>query len=463
MTVTRALLERLAQVVRSAFHIGVPPHSRRVGLELELLVLDARCGAPAALAGRSGLIAAVRRHGSARGWVEEPSSKGAPRFRLPGGGALTFEPGGQIEISTPALPGVGLLLEVVRALVQPLRADLLCAGFVVKGEGVDPINPLERAPLQVRGERYLRMDCYFRSIGPWGARMMRQTAALQINLDFGADPQGDWRLLNAAAPYLAGAFANSPRYAGEPAGIASFRRRVWEGTDPARTGILTGDPGVVADYERFALAAPAILAGAGGEWPPFGELLARGEVGEAEWEEHLSTLFPEVRPRGHLELRALDMLPLRWLAAPVAIACGLLYDADTRAIALELLGDPQPGLLPASANGLRDPRLAARAGDLVELGLRGCARLGDFVPFQEQAIAHDFAERYTFRGLTPADDFMPPAPVELPRLPLRAALPGPPAWLRRGATRAARPQASPEALADAHGRDAPGSNGKPAA
>ncbi|MFD0630939.1 glutamate-cysteine ligase family protein [Catenulispora yoronensis] len=54
---------------------------------------------------------------------------------------------------------------------------------------------------------------------------------------------------------------------------------------------------------------------------------------------HLTTLFPPVRPRGHLELRVLDALPGDLWRVPTALVTALFHDArafdDTRA-ALEL-------------------------------------------------------------------------------------------------------------------------------
>ena len=42
--------------------------------------------------------------------------------------------------------------------------------------------------------------------------------------------------------------------------------------------------------------------------------------------EHLTTLFPPVRPRGWLELRMIDALPDEWWPVAVAVAAALLDD-----------------------------------------------------------------------------------------------------------------------------------------
>ena len=70
-----------------------------------------------------------------------------------------------------------------------------------------------------------------------------------------------------------------------------------------------------------------------------------------EWHEHLSTLFPEVRPRGHLELRSADAVPPQWFAAPVALAVGITYDPGRLRAAADLLGRPDMDLLHRAAGG----------------------------------------------------------------------------------------------------------------
>jgi len=117
-------------------------------------------------------------------------------------------------------------------------------------------------------------------------------------------------------------------------------------------------------------------------------------------------LFPEVRPRGHFELRSCDALPPRWYAAPLALAVGITYDPGAMRAAAELLGPPDPGLLEQAGRvGLGDPLLGRVATELVDIALRGCADLGPgyFHPADlEQARV--FFDCYTRRGRSPADD-----------------------------------------------------------
>src|ERR1700683_4021001 len=103
---------------------------------------------------------------------------------------------------------------------------------------------------------------------------------------------------------------------GHPTGYRSFRAACWQALDPTRTGLAyaPGDPAV--RYLDFALNASAFLVGSDPravmsyrDW-----IEDQGEVDPHEWDAHLTTLFPEVRPRGYFEVRSIDAVSLEWLA-----------------------------------------------------------------------------------------------------------------------------------------------------
>jgi glutamate--cysteine ligase len=403
----RALLTDLRQrVFTPAGGPGVPD---RIGAEAELIPLLADTGAPVPLDAAEGpaLLPLLRRHAMEAGWVEAPTPYGAPRFRVPEGGWLFFEPGGQIEFSTPPYSSASALLACLRRVLLPLIETMRGEGIALVAAGIDPFNPLERVPLQLGGARYTRMAAYLARFGPAGGRMMRQTAAFQLNLDFGSEPELRWRVLNAAAPFLLALFANSPCYAGRPTGHRSFRAACWRALDPARTGLLPCADDPAAGYLEFALAAPALLKcpPQGEDYLPFREWLARGQATPDDWHVHLSTLFPEVRPKGYLELRSLDAVAPEGWAASVAVVGGLLYDPQSLRAAADLLGAPDPAVLRGAGEcGLADPRIAAVARDLLRLGLEGAAALGSgFIDESDLEAAQLFFDHFTGRGRSPAD------------------------------------------------------------
>jgi glutamate--cysteine ligase len=325
------------------------------------------------------------------------------------GGAVTFEPGGQLEYSSPPCRTASALLALLRAVVPPLRAAAAGEGIDLLAVGIDPLNPLDRAPLLIHAKRYQRMAEYLGRRGTAGARMMRQTAAFQVSLDFDDEPWLRWQVLNAAAPYMVAIFANSPIYGRHRTGHQSARAHVWRTLDPARTGIPYDRRNPVGAYLDFALAAPAILFPTiEGEHRPFGDWLTRANPSLEEWNDHLSTLFPEVRPRGHMELRSADAIPPHWYAAPLALTTGILYHPSALRATADLLGTPDLGLLSRAGRlGLHDLTIARTAVDLFEVALQGCQGLGPqyFHPADlEQATA--FFDRYTRRARSPADDML---------------------------------------------------------
>jgi glutamate--cysteine ligase len=294
-------------------------------------------------------------------------------------------------------------------VVLPLRAAAASDGIELLAIGIDPFNSAEAAPLLLHTKRYARMAEYLARIGPAGARMMRQTAAFQVSLDLDDGPWLRWQVLNAAAPYVVAIFANSPVYEGSLTNCRSTRAQVWRALDPSRTGLPwdAGEPGRA--YLDFALRAPALLLPRlGGELRPFGEWLGHAHPTLEEWRDHLSTLFPEVRPRGHLELRSCDAIPPTWYAAPIALAVGITYEPRALRAAADLLGPPDLGLLDrAGRAGLSDPAILRTAVDLTELALAGCTALGPayFHP-SDLDQARCFFDQYTRRGRSPADDLI---------------------------------------------------------
>ncbi|HJU90120.1 MAG TPA: glutamate-cysteine ligase family protein [Gemmatimonadaceae bacterium] len=385
-----------------------PPHRRLIGAEVEVLPLDRATGQPVPLtaAERPSSLGVVREAGTRAGWKEHCSAKGTPCFALPDGGTITFEPGGQIEYSSPPCDSVTVLLSHLRAT----NAALIEAGDRLDVElaalGIHPDTRAHDVPMQLRAPRYERMAEYFETIGPHGARMMRQTASFQVSVDLDADADLRWRVLNAAAPHLTAIFANSARYAGADSSCRSVRADCWRKLDPARTGIFdSGDP--ACTYLGFALAAPMMMLGSPDEgYPTFRDALRSGRLTSEDFEIHLSTLFPDVRPRGYLEVRAMDAIPEGWYAAPLALVAGITYDHDALLDAIDLLGEADDALLiRAGREGLRDPALATAAISLFEIALRGCESLGErFFARPELERARDYFAAYTSRGRSPADD-----------------------------------------------------------
>jgi glutamate--cysteine ligase len=353
---------------------------RAVGVEIELIPIHASTRRPALprSAGASSTADIISQLAQRHGWLEESVEHDPPSWKLHDGTRISFEPGGQIEISSTPHATASSVIDSTQALVAVLKGAMATEGIELLACGVDPYNDIDAVPLQLHRDRYERMTRYFESIGPSGVRMMRQTAALQINLERGDDPQFRWRLLNDLAPIVTALFANSREYAGKSTEWASYRSHLWRTLDPSRTGIIYAEPGHAEHYLSFALNAFAMRSGGGGQpYRTFREWMHEPSVDETEWLFHLSTLFPEVRPKHYFELRSADTIEPAQLFAPVVFVTGLVYDDESAVSATEVLGLPDPILLlRAASRGLKDREVWASTAALCGFAIEGAARLG---------------------------------------------------------------------------------------
>jgi glutamate--cysteine ligase len=333
---------------------------------------------------------------------------------------LTFEPGGQVELSPPPAPTASAALTHARSLLGRLRACCEPFGIALVRAGTNPWHSCAELGLQTDRPRYRAMQAHFDSIGSSGRRMMRQTASLQICLDWasGGVSHERWRLANLAGPALTAAFANSPVLEGVVTGYRSTRSAIWQQADASRTGFEGSQIGdnLVDSYAAFALRAEAmpLPREEGEELPirlPFGDWIRReGARPDADdLTHHLTTLFPPVRPHRYIEVRYLDALPDRWMPVPVFLLAALLYDRQACCEALEALTLPTGALdemwQSAATLGLTDRLLQYFAQELFEIGLAAMPRLPvGYLPADALELAAEYQRTFVAAGRCPADD-----------------------------------------------------------
>lgn len=352
--------------------------------------------------------------------AEEPEHRvpteiaGTTGTEFPAGSRLTFEPGGQIELSAPPLRGIGPACAALASDAALLSDRLEPHGVGLVGLGLDPRPGRSRA---FASPRYDAMEQYFDAHCDAGRTMMCGTAAVQVNLDIGSTPDtviARWHRAHDLGPTLAAAFANSPLVEGAPSGWKSRRLVVWEELDPDRTGPAEHGPRDPAEaWTRYALDAQVMLIRQSedhyvpmlepltfADWIADGHELGHPTADDLEY--HLTTLFPPVRPRGWLELRMIDSLPDPWWRVAVAVATTLVCDdeaADSASAAVE----PTRGLwLDAARHGLEHPLLETSARKCFSAALDAMVRLGTDAP--TLLAVESFVDRYVERRRCPADD-----------------------------------------------------------
>ncbi len=316
-----------------------------------------------------------------------------------GGAAISLEPGGQFELSGAPLDTIHQTraeLDAHFAALAPL-AEKLGLGFL--DFGLSPLWTREDTPVMPK-QRYSIMMRYMPKVGRRGLDMMFRTSTVQTNIDFAseADMVGKMRLAIALQPLLVALFANSPFSDGKPNGYLSMRSHIWTETDPARTGMtpFVFEPGMGFErYVDYALDVPLYFVKRGDVYhdvagASFRDLLA-GKLANlpgdfatlSDWANHLSTLFPEVRLKRYIELRAADVGPRPQILAMAALTAGLFYDRQASDAAWDLVKDftaedreslrrtaPQMGL--RAAVGARS--LLDLAREILPLARAGLAR-----------------------------------------------------------------------------------------
>ena len=333
----------------------------------------------------------------------------------PRGSSLTYEPGGQLELSSPAFPGPTACWQALAEDADHVRAALASAGVVLLDTAIDPLREPRR---QLVHPRYDAMEAYFAAAGPDSAEtgpvMMTATAALQVNLDIGEDTHEAarrWDQLHDLGPVMVATFANSPLHAGRETGWKSARQRVWQRLDLERTSMPTGTDPATA-WTQYALDAHLMLRRReGDDWSvqhgtTFHDWVVSDDPPtEADLDLHLTTLFPPVRPRGWFEVRYLDAQPMRWWPVPVAVLSMLLDDADAFAAGAEAcagLGTGVEDWAAAARDGLAAPGLQDAALTCLDASLAALERRGEH-PLLVDLVAR-FRDTYTARGRSPADD-----------------------------------------------------------
>lgn len=269
--------------------------------------------------------------------VPAPQAAAVAAGPLPAGGTITIEPGGQVELVSLPAPDAAALIAAIEADTQVLSARFAAHGLALVALGLDPVRPAKRT---LDAPRYIAMEQYFAAHSPAGIDMMTRTASLQLNIDFGPEPDRTWRLAHHLAPFLAATFANSPTSNGADDQPISRRQQIWAATDRSRTRPVGAAP---SDWHRYVLDANVMLRhGERGIQPslnsrPFAESLANGPPPtQADLDLHLTTLFPPFRPRGYLELRMIDALPRHGRAAAIAAVWTLLTDHALESQAIEM-------------------------------------------------------------------------------------------------------------------------------
>jgi glutamate--cysteine ligase len=375
--------QQLLDQFRSQFR----PGPRRVGLEYELLPLDPKTGHQLPYAGERSVSAALRHLIQARGWHAD--SANSPLLALTKNDArLTLEPGAQVELSGAPKQSIAQVAAELEWYLDDLREAASALEIAWVAVGVTPLDRPEAITV-IPKQRYEIMTRYLATRGRAAWWMMRATAGIQVNFDLCSphDAASALRLFLRAAPVLSALFANSRYSEGRLNGWCSRREAIWTEVDPDRCGYppdSLSDQASVDDYASWVMRTPSFFRSEQGQLidtagQPFLDVARTLD----DWSLHLTTVFPEVRIKQHLELRCVDSHAPQHALTLAALGAGLAYGGDAvREEALRLLGAwpledhrtwhldcARQGLDAAAPDGRSARQIAAALFELAERGL----------------------------------------------------------------------------------------------
>lgn len=332
------------------FHDAGKPRERwRVGTEYEKVGIYRDTGQAIPYFGKRGVDFILRELIERFGW--EPEEQDGNIIALTRDKAqITLEPGGQIELSGEPCESIHCTYAEFDQHIRELLEVTEPLGIIFLGLGMQPVSRLEQIEW-VPKQRYRIMAPYMLKVGKLGQRMMKQTATVQANIDYSdeKDAMAKFRTGMGLAPVLIAMFANSPICDGQLNGYRSFREHIWTDTDRNRSGLLkfAFAPEVsFAHYVEYALDVPMYFIVRNKNYidmtaVTFRQFLTSGYRGERptieDWNDHLTTLFPETRIKRYLEIRSVDSQPPDLMPALSALVKGAFYDNDCLQAAWDLV------------------------------------------------------------------------------------------------------------------------------
>ena len=331
-----------------------PDQIRRIGTEHEKFAFSLNTLKPLTYAGPNGIRVLLEKL-TEFGW-EPVLENGQPiALTKPDHSSITLEPGGQVELSGAPLETIHQTCREVTGHIKQVKDVAGELGAGILGLGYQPKWSLDDVGWMPKG-RYKIMREYMPTRGSLGLHMMLATCTVQVNLDFRSESHMAemFRAALALQPLATALWANSPFRDGKKNDFLSFRSHIWTDTDPDRCGVM---PFVFEDnfgfesYVDYMLDMPMYFVYRDGQYIDasglsFWDFMAGklpalpGETPSIkDWEDHLTTAFPEVRLKKFIEMRGADGGPSKNLCALPAFWVGLLYDDQALADVISMISD----------------------------------------------------------------------------------------------------------------------------
>jgi glutamate--cysteine ligase len=321
------------------------PAKQLVGAEFERHLLLPN-GTPLPYSSSHGVQWLLRQYASQHGWGQT-TENGHTIALTREQARVTLEPGAQLELSGSPFKTLREIADEAHTFNRRVGQMLEPGGARQVALGFTPYAQIPAIQWVPKG-RYSVMRSHLAKTGSLAHHMMKGTCAVQASYDFSteADCAEKVRLSTKLGPLTTAIFANSPLVHGEDSGWASYRGHIWTQTDPRRTGFPeAANAFSFTAWVDYLLDTPMMFYHFGDEYLPahgrsFRSWMLEGERGHfptlADWELHLTSVFPEVRVKHAIEVRGADCVPMPLAMGFVGLFQGLFYHPPSRHRALEL-------------------------------------------------------------------------------------------------------------------------------
>ena len=250
---------------------------------------------------------------------------------------ITTEPGLQCELSGAPLENIHQVCSESSKFLNEIESASKGLDINTVSIGFDPFNNLADIPKSPKA-RYKIMTNEMPKGGKQSLEMMYRTCGIQINYDYTSESNFEkiFRVGNYLAPLTIAIFANSPFKDKKSSGYLSYRNKVWQQT--ARGGIMpiAFEEVSFEKYFDHVINYPILFATRDKNYiKPNGQTFkdfilgnfknSKEEANLKDFENHLSTIFTEIRLKKYIELRSLDTCDSGCICNGPAFFTGIFY------------------------------------------------------------------------------------------------------------------------------------------
>ena len=251
---------------------------------------------------------------------------------------ITTEPGFQYELSGAPFKNIHSVCSENSNHFDEIKKVFSSIGITTSSIAYDPFNKLNEIPKSPK-ERYKIMTSEMPKGGELSLDMMYKTAGIQINYDYTSeeDFEKKFKIGNYLVPLAIAIFANSPFNENKLSGYLSYRGKVWQKTSRGGIMPIAFEKVNFEKYIDHVINYPILFLKKNESYHyPNGQtfndylhgnlsFLKGKKPTLKDFENHLSTIFTEVRVKQIIEFRSLDTCNFGCICNGPSFFTGLIY------------------------------------------------------------------------------------------------------------------------------------------